>query len=304
MSLKNPRGWFSGGVSSIPLIQDRHVRGTRELLGQRKAILSLVCLLIIALSAVFAPMIAPYDPEKPNFGDSFESPNADHPLGTDSFGRDIFSRLLYGARISLWVGLSVVTIAMTFGIPIGLIAGYYSTTSVETVLMRLMDSFLAFPGIILALTLISVLGRNLTNVIIALSITKTPGFARLAHGTVLSIKEEEFITSAKAVGSSDFKIIRRYLLPNALATLIVQATIVFAFAILNEAALSFLGAGTQPPTPSLGLMILEGKTYYNETIWIALFPGLAIMITVLSLNFLGDALRDVLDPRTETDRLD
>jgi len=168
--------------------------------------------------------------------------------------------------------------------------------------MRFIDSLLAFPGIILALTLMSVLGANLTNIIIAISITKVPGFARLAHGTVLSIKEEEYITSARAVGSSKPTIIRRYLLPNAVAPLIVQATIVFAFAILNEAALSFLGAGTQPPTPSFGLMILEGKQYLRRSVWLAVFPGLAIMATVLSLNFLGDSLRDVLDPRHESDR--
>jgi peptide/nickel transport system permease protein len=286
----------------LPFVERRHFTLLAELLAQKKAVLSLGFLLLMIALAILAPVVAPYDPTAQDFANAFAGPSVEHPFGTDSFGRDILSRIIFGARVSLTVGLSVIAIAMTVGIPIGLVAGLYSTSPVETVLMRFIDSLLAFPGIILALTLMSVLGANLTNIIIAISITKVPGFARLAHGTVLSIKEEEYITSARAVGSSKPTIIRRYLLPNAVAPLIVQATIVFAFAILNEAALSFLGAGTQPPTPSFGLMILEGKQYLRRSVWLAVFPGLAIMATVLSLNFLGDSLRDVLDPRHESDR--
>jgi peptide/nickel transport system permease protein len=204
--------------------------------------------------------------------------------------------------VSLYVGLGTVTASMIVGIPVGLLAGYYSTSILETVIMRAMDAVLAFPGIILALMLVSVLGSSVTNVVIALSIGYVPSFARIAHGATLSIKEEEFITSARAVGTPTRTIISRYLLPNAIAPLIVQATLVFAFAILGEAGLSFLGVGAQPPQSSLGIMISDGQGQLEESIWMSLFPGLAIMALVLALNFLGDALRDVLDPKQETDR--
>jgi len=289
-------------IVRLPFVERRHLVVLAELLSERKAAVSLAVLLLLIFSAVFAPVVAPYDPTEQNFAESFAGPSPDHPFGTDSFGRDILSRIIFAARISLFVGLGSVGIAVAIGIPAGLFAGYYSTSILETIVMRIMDAVLAFPGIILALTLVSVLGSNVTNVVIALSIGYIPGFARIAHSATLSLKEEEFITSARAVGTPTRRIVSRYLLPNAIAPLIVQATLVFAFAILGEAGLSFLGVGAQPPTPSLGLMIIAGKDYLNQSVWISLFPGLAIMVIVLSLNFLGDALRDVLDPKQETDR--
>ncbi|RQG94877.1 ABC transporter permease [Natrarchaeobius chitinivorans] len=301
MSVGTERDRLTDNLQLIPFVEHRHVTLLHELLRQNTARLSLGFLGIVIALAIFAPLVAPYDPADPNYANTFASPSLQHPFGTDSFGRDILTRIIYGARISLFVGLSVIILAMTVGISIGLTAGFYSKTPIETVLMRFIDALLAFPGIILALVIMSVLGPSLRNVIIAISIAQVPGFARLAHGTVLSIKEEEYIMSARAAGSSNFKIIRRYLLPNAAPTLIVQATIVFAFAILDEAALSFLGVGSQPPTPSFGLMILEGQQYLGDSFWLAFFPGVAIMLTVLSLNFLGDALRDVLDPKYDSD---
>lgn len=289
-------------LARLPFVERRHLDLLGELLTERKAAISFAVLVLLIFSAVFAPVVAPYDPVEPNYEETFAPPSLDHPFGTDSFGRDILSRIIHAARISLFVGLGAVGFAMAVGIPAGLFAGYYSTSAVETVIMRFMDAVLAFPGIILALTLVSVLGSSVTNVVIALSVGYVPGFARIAHGATLSLKEEEFITSARAVGTPTRRIVARYLLPNAIAPLIVQATLVFAFAILGEAGLSFLGVGAQPPTPSLGLMIIAGKDYLEQSIWISLFPGLAIMVIVLSLNFLGDALRDVLDPKQETDR--
>jgi peptide/nickel transport system permease protein len=314
MSLANELDVSGTLVRTLPLLERRHITLLAELMSERKAAYSSAVLLVLVFLAVFArPVevagvtvqpfsIAPYDPVEPNYGNTFAAPSLDHPFGTDSFGRDVLSRIISAARISLFVGLGTVGAAMVAGIPVGLLAGYYSTSIVETIIMRIMDAVLAFPGIILALMLVSVLGSSVTNVVIALSIGYVPSFARIAHGATLSIKEEEFITSARAVGTPTRTIIARYLLPNAIAPLIVQATLVFAFAILGEAGLSFLGVGAQPPTPSLGLMIIEGKDYLDQSVWISLFPGLAIMTIVLSLNFLGDALRDVLDPKQETDR--
>lgn len=302
MSFANSLEKSGDVVVRLPFVERRHLRLVRELLTERKAAVSFVFLALLVFSAVFAPVIAPYDPTEPNYEESYASPSVDHPFGTDSFGRDILSRIIFAARISLYVGLGSVGFAMLVGIPMGLFAGYASPSRAETVIMRLMDALLAFPGIVLALTLVSILGSSVTNVVIALAVGYVPGFARIAHGATLSLKEEEFIMSAKAVGTPTRTIVSRYLLPNAAAPLIVQATLVFAFAILGEAGLSFLGVGAQPPTPSLGLMILSGKDYLSQSIWISLFPGLTIMAIVLSLNFLGDALRDVLDPKQETDR--
>jgi peptide/nickel transport system permease protein len=286
----------------VPFINRRHLEVLQQLLQRRLAVLGFVILLTVVLMAIFAPAIAPQDPTERNFAEANEPPSLDHPLGTDSFGRDVFSRLLFGAQSSLYVGFMIPIISATIGVPFGLIAGYYSNTLLDTILMRIADTILSFPGIILALTIMAILGGSINNVIIALSITNTPIMARLVRGSVLSVKEEEYVANAEAAGSTDTKIILGHVLPNVTAPIIVQATLVFAFSILNEATLSFLGVGTQPPTPSWGLMLREGKRYLSQAPWIAFSAGLAIMITVLSLNFLGDALRDVLDPKHTEER--
>lgn len=284
-------------VAKLPLVSRRHVVILKQLAKHKMALVGISMLLMVLLVAIFAPTIAPNDPEQQDFENSLEEPSAEYIMGTDSFGRDVFSRLVFGARISLFVGLSVIGVSMLVGVPLGLISGYYSGRLIDPIIMRVMDSVLSFPSIILALTIMAILGTSLLNVVLALSIVNIPVFARLVRGNVLSVKEEDYINSAKAAGSSDPQIILRYILPNVSAPIIVQGTLVFAFAILAEAALSFLGVGTSPPTPSWGLMLNEGKEYLDEGIWISVASGLAIMVTVLSLNFLGDALRDVLDPR-------
>ena len=288
-------------LTKLPLISRWHIRIGRSLVRQPLAMLGLAVLGVLVVLAIIAPVISPHDPVVPDYGAALQSPSLEHPFGTDSFGRDVFSRVIHGTRVSVYVGLSIVFFGTLGGVPVGLVAGYYSGSLFDTALMRVVDSILAFPSIILALTIMAVLGGGTQNVIIALSIANVPVFARLVRGSVLSVKEEEYIMSAVAVGSPDRKIISQYVLPNVMAPIIVQATLVFAFAVLNEAALSFLGIGTQPPTPSWGLMLNEGKQFLEHAIWLTVFPGLSIMITVLSLNFLGDGLRDVLDPKTLDD---
>lgn len=284
-------------ATAIPFVKHRHLEVLQQVLQRRLAILGLVIVLVIVMMAIFAPVIAPHDPTERNFVEANEPPSLDHPLGTDSFGRDVFSRLVFGAQSSLYVGLMVPLVATTIGVPFGLIAGFYSNTLLDTILMRIADTILSFPGIILALTIMAILGGSINNVVIALSITNIPIMARLVRGSVLSVKEEEYVANAEAAGSTDSKIMLKHVLPNVTAPIIVQATLVFAFSILNEATLSFLGVGTQPPTPSWGLMLREGKQYLGDAPWIAFAAGLAIMMTVLGLNFLGDVLRDVLDPK-------
>lgn len=291
------------GLQNVPFITRRRLDVARRLLRHKFAIIGLLSLLVMIIFAALAPYIAPYDPVEQNFDASLQSPNSDHVFGTDSYGRDVLSRTIHGARISVRVGLSVVTVSILLGVPIGLIAGFYSTSIIDDIIMRIVDAMLAFPSIILALVIVTVLGNSINNVIIALSITNTLVFIRLVRGNVLSIKEENYIASARAAGSTNRKIMTSYLLPNVSAPIIVQGTLVFAFAILQEAALSFLGIGAQPPTPSWGIMLQAGKTYLDQAIWMSIFPGLAIMITVLSLNFVGDGLRDVLDPRYTDENL-
>lgn len=284
-------------LSKIPILSEHHLNVIRSLTGHKFAIVGLLMLAIMIVAALFAPYLAPYDPEQPKYDESLQSPSFSHPFGTDSFGRDVLSRVIFGARISILVGLSVISISILIGVPLGLLAGYYSDSIIDPVIMRLTDSILAFPSIILALTIMALIGSSLVNVVLALAIVNIPVFVRLVRGNVLSVKEEDYIQSAKAVGSSDAKIIYKHVLPNVLTPIIVQGTLVFAFAILAESALSFLGVGTSPPTPSWGLMLNEGKEYLEEGFWISMASGGAIMVAVLGLNFLGDALRDILDPR-------
>lgn len=260
------------------------------------AMAGLVILILLVLSAVFAPQLTSYNPIKQNLMEAFQSPNSQHWLGTDQFGRDILSRLLYGARISLRIGIVSVGIAGSIGITIGLLAGYYGGW-IDIVLSRLIDLLLAFPGILLALVIVSVVGPSLFNVMVAVGISAAPSFARMVRGTVLATRENVYVEAAQAVGASDRIILLRHILPNVLAPVIVLSTLGIAGAILTGAALSFLGLGAQPPTPEWGAVLSDGRNHLLRAWWISTFPGLAIMVTVLSINLLGDGLRDALDPR-------
>lgn len=252
---------------------------------------------ILILMALLGPLISPYDPNEIDFTNRFSAPTFSHPFGTDDFGRDILSRVLYGARISLMVGVIAVSIAGTLGTFLGLIAGYTTRRWLDEVIMRGMDILFAFPAILLAIAILAALGKGIANAMIAIGLVYTPIFARIARGAVLSVRNEEYVIAARALGTRSHLILLRHILPNSLAPLIVETSLSLAFAILAEAALSFFGLGTQPPDPSWGRMLSEGRSYFQQSIWMALFPGLAIMFSVMAFNFLGDGLRDALDPK-------
>jgi len=262
----------------------------------RSALVGLVVLLLIMLSALAAPQISPYDPIKTNQRLSLAPPSVDHLMGTDRFGRDIFSRVLWAGQASLPIGLVSVGIGVLFGVSVGLLAGYYGGW-IDAVSMRIVDLLLAFPGILLALAIIAILGGSLTNLMIAVGISSIPDYVRITRGTVLSVKEREFVLAARVVGCRGPAIMLRHILPNAVAPLIVLATLGMAAAIITGSALSFLGLGIKPPTPEWGNMLAEGREFLQHAPWVAFFPGAAIMLTVLSINLLGDGLRDTLDPR-------
>jgi peptide/nickel transport system permease protein len=252
-----------------------------------------IALVVVALAA---PLIAPHDPNWQETARRLEGPSKEHLLGLDDLGRDVFSRVVYGARVSLRVGFSVVVLASTVGILLGAIAGYFGG-KVDTAIMRLSDMLLAFPGILLAIALVAVLGPSLNNVVLALSVIGWVGYARLVRGQILKVRQMEFVTAAEALGARSPRIIFRHLLPNVLSPVIVMATLGLAGAILAEAALSFLGLGVQPPTPSWGAMLTTGRQYLGLANHLAIYPGIAIMLAVMGLNFLGDGLIDALDPK-------
>jgi peptide/nickel transport system permease protein len=240
--------------------------------------------------------MAPFEPTKLHPADQLLSPNSQYWLGTDELGRDLLSRLLYGARMSLMVAMLVVVIAGMLGVVIGVTAGYHGGWS-DTVLMRLMDMIFAFPAILLALLLVAVLGSNVRNLIIAIAIVYIPDFARIARGSTKQVRTELYVMASRSAGASTRWIVAKHIMPNIMAPLLVQATVNLAYAILVEAALSYLGLGIQPPTPSLGAMLSTGKAYMELSPWVALLPGAAIMLATIGFNMLGDGLRDFLDPR-------
>ena len=255
-------------------------------------------LLTIALIfvAIAAPLLAPFDPDAQNTIRRLEPPSHEHPLGLDELGRDVLSRILFGARVSLRVGFSVVLIAAAIGIALGSIAGYFGG-AIDVTIMRICDILLAFPGILLAIALVAVLGPSLNNVILALATIGWVGYARLVRGQVLKVREMEYVTAAKALGARSPRVITLHVLPNVINPVIVMATLGLAGAILAEAALSFLGLGVQPPTPSWGAMLTSGRQYLGIANHLAIYPGIAIMLAVMGLNFLGDGLIDALDPK-------
>lgn len=261
--------------------------------------LNLVGLLFVGIvvgGAVFAPELAPYSPTEQDLFNRLAPPSMAHPLGTDQLGRDLYSRILFGARISFRIAVTVIAITLTIGTIIGVIAGYAGGW-VDEALMRLVDILLAFPGILLALVIAGVLGPSLTNIMIALAVVGWTQYARVIRGSVLAIKEKEFVKSAQLMGVSKPRLLIRHVLPNVISPVVVLATMDVAHVILGTAALSFLGLGAQPPTPEWGTMLAGGRDYITTAWWIVNFPGIAIMITVLGFNLLGDGLRDVLDPR-------
>jgi peptide/nickel transport system permease protein len=273
--------------------------GRRDGLGrQRGAVVGLVILGGLALMALGAPGLSPRDPIKTAARDALQPPGPRFVLGSDQFGRDVASRVLHGARVSLTVGLISVSIAVALGAPLGLVSGYYGGR-LDGLIMRVMDVLLAFPGILLALAIVSVLTPGLTNVMIAVGLSAVPTYARLVRASVLSARENLYVEAARALGGRDLGILARYILPNVVAPLIVTATLGLGTAILSAAALGFLGLGSQPPQPEWGRMLSEGRDYLREAWWISTFPGLGIMLTVLAMNLLGDGLRDVLDPRLQ-----
>ena len=272
----------------------------RRLIKGKLAVVGLGIFLAVILISLLGPWISPYDPNVTNSAELIKPPSAAHWMGTDELGRDVFSRIIDGTRISLVVGVIAVFIAMALGSLLGLVAGYWRG-QIDNVIMSVMDSIWAFPTLILALAITAALGPSLTNVTIAIGLVFTPGFARLVRGMVLTVREREYIQSARSIGLNDWEIIGRYIWPNITPTIIVQASLNAAQAIIAEASLSFLGLGIQPPAASWGSMLKAGYPYLEMAEWLSIFPGLAILITVLGLNFLGDGLRDAMDIKIRFD---
>lgn len=262
------------------------------------AVIGIILIIIFLLLAIFANFIADYEEEaiKMDVVNRLQSPSVDHWFGTDEMGRDIFARIVYGTRISLFVGVISVSIALTIGGTLGAMAGYYGGRT-DNIIMRILDVLLAIPTILLAITIVAALGASILNLMIAVGISNIPEFARVVRASVLSIKDQEFIEAAKAIGARDHIIILKHILPNSMAPIIVYATLKVATAIMATAALSFIGLGIQPPTPEWGSMLAGGRAYIRDHMYIVMFPGLAIVLTVLSLNLIGDGLRDALDPK-------
>ncbi|MBI4277232.1 MAG: ABC transporter permease [Armatimonadetes bacterium] len=254
-----------------------------------------VILLVLLLVALLAPFIAPYDPAQPSIQDRFALPSAAHLFGTDNLGRDTFSRVVWGSRVSLRIGLISVGIATTCGVSLGLLAGYYPR--LDNLIMRTMDILLAFPGLLLAIAILGALGPSLTNAMIAVGIAATPSFVRITRSAVLRVRSQEYVEASRAAGATDRRIVLRHVLPNASSEIIVTTTLSMASAILAASVLSFLGLGAQPPTPEWGAMVFVAKDFLDIAPHIAFFPIFAIFATVLGFNFLGDGLRDALDPR-------
>jgi peptide/nickel transport system permease protein len=268
----------------------------RRFLANKLAVIGSIIILLLAIIAIFAPLISSYDPYEMVITDRLHGPSSQHLLGTDNFGRDLLSRVAYGAQISMGVGFSVAIFASIMGMIIGLYASYYRV--LDGVLMRICDGLMAFPGILLAIAIMAALGPRIENVIIALSVVYTPYIARIVRSAALVVREQTYIEAIKAQGATAWRIIWLHIAPNTLSPLIVQATFIFAEAIIVEAALSFLGAGVPAPEPSWGNILYDGKVVIFNAWWMTVFPGIAIILSVLGLNLFGDGLRDLLDPHT------
>jgi peptide/nickel transport system permease protein len=269
----------------------------RQFLRNRAATIGLVCLALLCLAAIAAPSIAPFDPVQIKLSAKLQPPSWTNWLGTDHFGRDVLSRVLYGGRVSLSVGLLVVGFAVILGVPLGLLAGFLGG-AVDNALMRVVDAFLTFPPLLLAIAIVGLLGADIQNVMIALGLVQAPILARIVRGATLAVREEIYIAAARALGAGPLRIVLSNILRNIMSPIVVQLTIVFAAAVVAEASLSFLGLGTQPPTPSWGRDLAEARRFLAEAPWMFMAPTAAIMLCVLSINFVGDGLRDSVDPRS------
>ena len=286
-------------TEGVPPEQTQRWAWLRFIARDKKALVGMIVLTVLTLAAILAPFLTPYDPNAQDFA-MIGAPSWAHPLGTDDLGRDLLSRLIHGGRISLFVGTSTVLMALLVGVVLGVSAGYYGGW-LDTIIMRYIDLQWAFPNFIIAVYLVAVFGTGLSNVIIAISLAFIDDFARIARGMVLTIKEEQYIAAARTLGASDNRIMWRHILPNAAAPIIVQATVSVSYAILAEAGLSFLGLGVRSDTPTWGLILADSRSFISRAWWLGVFPGLFIMVTVLSINFLGDALRDLFDVRETKD---
>ncbi len=271
----------------------------RRFVKNKGALFGMGFLIVLVVCALIPSWIAPFGFDDQLLSRRFQTPNGTHLFGTDGFGRDIFSRVVYGCRISLTLGLVSVTISCVIGIILGCIAGYYGKV-VDNFLMRIIDIMLSIPNILLAVSIVAALGTSFFNLILAIGIGAIPGYARVVRASILSVKEQEYIEAARSNGASDWRIITRHIIPNCMAPIIVQATMSIAAAVLQAAGLSFIGLGIMPPTPEWGSMLAAGRAYIRDYWYVVTFPGLAIMLTVFSINLLGDGLRDALDPRLKS----
>ncbi len=271
----------------------------RRLRRNKLAVLGMCVLVLIVLLAIFADLIAPYPYDYQNYSAALEFPTWEHPFGTDNYGRDILSRVIYGSRISLQIGFISLLVGAVIGCILGAVAGFFGGV-LDTVIMRFTDILMSIPKMILAIAIATTLGPGLTNAIIAVSIGSIPNFARVVRASTLTVKDQEYVESARAIGTSNTRIIAKYIFPNVMAPIIVQATLGVGTSIILAASLSFLGLGIQPPTPEWGAMLSAARSYMREQWYMVMFPGLAIMITVLALNLFGDGLRDALDPKMKT----
>jgi len=282
-------------ATQLPPRVNEFKRFRRVFLGRGVVVFGLIVLLFFIIIAVFAPLIAPYDPYETDVGNALLQPSRHHLLGTDAVGRDILSRIIFGSRTSLLIGLTVVAISTLIGTILGVLAGYYGGW-IQTVIMRLIDAYMAFPMIILALMVSSLLGGGIKNVVIALSVAMMPGYARLMCGQTMHIKENDYIMAERSLGAGNFNIMFRHIVPNCLSPLIVMVTMMLGSVILAEAGLSFLGVGITPPTAAWGSMVNEGRPYLTTSPFLAFSPGIAIMLVVFAFNMVGDGLRDAIDP--------
>jgi peptide/nickel transport system permease protein len=271
----------------------------RRMARNRTAFAGLIVVVVFVLLALFAPLIAPRDPNFQISREALQRPSFHHLFGTDNVGRDTLSRVIYGTRVSFFVGLTSMLLAAAIGIPIGVLSGYYGGL-LDTIAMRAIDTLLAFPALLLAIFIVAVLGPSLSNAILAIGIIYIPAYARLTRANTLSLREKEFVEAARCLGSSDGRVMLRSILPNCSSALIVQFTLGVGYAMLVEAGLSFLGLGVQPPTPAWGQMVGLARNYITIDAWLITFPGLAIFLAVLAFNFLGDGLREAIDPRLRT----
>ncbi|WP_404469883.1 ABC transporter permease [Sutcliffiella horikoshii] len=270
----------------------------KKLAKNKAAMAGAFIIIFVILMGIFAPLLATHDPNTTDVMNKLKAPSAENYLGTDDVGRDIFSRLLYGARVSLGIGFVSTILGAIVGVTLGIVSGYYGRW-IDSLIMRICDVLLAFPGILLALAIVSVLGASTQNVIIAVAFYAVPSFARIVRGSTLSVRKLEYIDAIKAMGAKDFRIIFKHILPNIMSPIIVQATLYIASAIITASALSFLGMGTRPPTAEWGAMLSQGRSYIAQAPHITLFPGLVILLVVIGFNLMGDGLRDALDPKAK-----